>query len=67
MLISWLFVIGFVAGIVGLVLSVVGMRQAKQRNAPNGLAIAGLTCSIIAVVVGLVVTVVVIVAFDTAY
>jgi hypothetical protein len=54
--------IGLPAAVVGTVLSAVGLRQANDRGAPRGLAIAGLTCGIIALGLGIAVVLLVIFA-----
>jgi hypothetical protein len=41
-----------VLAVVGLVLSVVSMSQAKKAGASKGMAIAGLICSILAIIIG---------------
>ncbi|MBL7912241.1 MAG: DUF4190 domain-containing protein [Bacteroidia bacterium] len=41
-----------VLAVVGLILSAVSMAQAKKANAPKGMAIAGLICSILAIIIG---------------
>lgn len=37
----------FFPGVVGLVLSIVSIMQASKANAPKGMAIAGLVCSLL--------------------
>jgi hypothetical protein len=55
LLISWIpFVV--IIPIIGLVLSIMGMREADRRGASKGLAIAGLVCSILGIIIGLIVT-----------
>jgi hypothetical protein len=54
--------IGLPAAIVGTVLSAVGLRQANDRGAPRGLAVAGLTCGIVALALGIAVVLLVIFA-----
>jgi hypothetical protein len=51
------FFIGGPVALVGLVLSVIGLRQANERGAKRGLAIAGLVCGIIGVLIALVITI----------
>lgn len=41
-----------VLAVVGVILSAVSMTQAKKANAPKGMAIAGLICSILAIIIG---------------
>ncbi|MCE3227120.1 MAG: hypothetical protein K0S32_1671 [Bacteroidetes bacterium] len=41
-----------VLAVVGLVLSVVSMSQAKKAGASKGMAIAGMICSILAIIIG---------------
>jgi hypothetical protein len=54
--------IGLPAAIVGTVLSAIGLRQAGDRGAPRGLAIAGLSCGIVALALGIAVVLLVIFA-----
>lgn len=56
---SWVFIFGLVVCIVGLVLSIVGRKRAIERGAPTGLAMAGLICSIVGLVIALIITVLV--------
>ncbi len=53
LLLFWIPYLGAVIALVGLVLAIVGFRQANERQAPKGLAIAGLVCAIIGVLLGL--------------
>ena len=41
-----------VLAVVGVVLSAISMTQAQKAGAPKGMAIAGLICSILAIVIG---------------
>ncbi len=41
-----------VLAVVGVILSAISMAQAKKANAPKGMAIAGLICSILAIIIG---------------
>ncbi|MDP1802383.1 MAG: DUF4190 domain-containing protein [Bacteroidota bacterium] len=41
-----------VLAVVGVILSAISMSQAKKANAPKGMAIAGLICSILAIIIG---------------
>lgn len=41
-----------VLAVVGVILSAVSLSQAKKANAPKGMAIAGLICSILAIIIG---------------
>jgi uncharacterized membrane protein len=59
LLASWVFVAGLIICIVGLVLSIIGRRQANERGAPTGLATAGLVCSIVGLVIAVIITVLV--------
>ena len=43
-----------ITGIVGLILSIVGFKKSKETEKGKGLAIAGIICSIIGIVVGIV-------------
>lgn len=40
--------VSLVCAIVGLILSIVGMSKAKKAGVKNGMAVAGLVCSIVA-------------------
>ena len=62
----WVPYLGAVLSIVGLILSILGMRAANERNAPKGFAIAGLVCSIIGVLLGVFWTIVFSIAVDEA-
>jgi FtsH-binding integral membrane protein len=64
LLICWLPIAGLIVGLVGLALSFVGQRQAQEKDAPAGLATAGIICSILAVLVGIVFTVLWVTAVD---
>jgi hypothetical protein len=44
---AWLF------GIIGIVLSAIGMSKAKKANEPSGICVAGLVLSIIGLVISL--------------
>jgi hypothetical protein len=49
-------IVGLALAIVGLILSSIGLSQAKARGVSNGMAVAGLVCSLIALLLsGLVV------------
>jgi FtsH-binding integral membrane protein len=48
-------VLGLALAIVGIVLSLVGMSQAKKRNAPQGLAIAGAIIGVVGFVLWLII------------
>jgi len=48
--VSW---VGVLAGIVGIILSAIGIKQLKSANQSAGMAIAGLIISIIAIVFAL--------------
>jgi hypothetical protein len=48
----FLSVIGLVLAILGIVFSWVGIHQAGERGASSGIAVAGLVCSLIALVLG---------------
>lgn len=60
----WIPYVGAVVSIIGLILSVFGMRAANERNAPKGLAIAGLVCAILGVLLGVIWTIVFSIAVD---
>ena len=42
----------FVCAIVGIIFGAIGMKKAKEENAPKGLAVAGLVCGIVGTVLG---------------
>ena len=44
----WAYGLGIPFAIVGLVLSIIGMRRSKESGFPTGMALAGLVCSSIA-------------------
>ena len=44
----WLYGLGTPVAIVGLILSIIGMRRSKESGFPTGIALAGLVCSSIA-------------------
>jgi NADH:ubiquinone oxidoreductase subunit 6 (subunit J) len=60
------FFIGGPVALVGVVLSAIGLRQANERGAKRGLAIAGLVCGIIGVLIALVVTIIAIASDDSS-
>jgi len=66
LLISWFPFIGAVAGFIALVLGVIAWVVAKKSGRPAGLAIAGTIISVIALVIGLVVSVAFIALIDKA-
>jgi hypothetical protein len=66
LLISWLFVVGLIVCVIGLILSIMGRRQAVERGAPTGLATAGLVCSIVGLVIAVIITVLVGILLDEA-
>lgn len=41
-----------IIAVIGLILSAVSLSQANKAGAPKGMAIAGLICSVIAIIVG---------------
>lgn len=43
-----------VTGIVGLILSIIGMKKSKEIGSGKGLAIAGIICSIVGLVMGVI-------------
>jgi membrane-bound ClpP family serine protease len=43
---------GIVLAIVGVILSAISLSQAGKAHAPKGMALAGLICSILAIVIG---------------
>ncbi len=43
--------LGIVLGVIGLILTIIGLNQASKFNAQKGLLIAGLICSIIGVLI----------------
>ena len=52
-----------ITGIVGLILSILGLKKSKQTEKGKGLAIAGIICSI----VGIIVDIFVIIAIDVLF
>jgi hypothetical protein len=52
------FFIGAPLALVGVVLSAIGMKQANETGAKKGLAIAGLVCGIIGVLLGILFTII---------
>jgi hypothetical protein len=54
--------IGLPLAIAGIVLGVLGQKQAKEQGAPTGLALAGMICGIVGVVAGVIVTALVVIA-----
>ena len=54
--------LGSVMGLVGLILGIVGIRQAKRANAPYGMGTAGVIVSSVGVVLGLIIIVCIVVA-----
>jgi hypothetical protein len=57
LILFWVPYLGALLAIVGLVLSILGLRQANERNAPKGFAIAGLVCSILGALIGIIWTI----------
>ncbi|WP_448625863.1 hypothetical protein [Geodermatophilus sp. URMC 64] len=53
LVLCWVPWFGMVLGLVGVVLGGIGISQGKKKGAPTGLAIAGLVCGILAVLVWL--------------
>ena len=51
LVLCWVPWFGAILGLVGVVLSAVGISQGKKKGAPTGLAIGGLVCGILAVLV----------------
>ncbi|MBP3502168.1 MAG: DUF4190 domain-containing protein [Clostridia bacterium] len=43
-----------ITGIIGLILSIVGLKKSKQTETGKGLAIAGICCSIVGIIVGII-------------
>lgn len=41
-----------ITGVVGLILSIIGMKKSKESGKNKGFAIAGIVCSIIGIVIG---------------
>ena len=48
----WMPIVPVLASIIGIVVSVIGMKDADELRSGKGMAIAGLVCSIIALIVG---------------
>ena len=61
----WVPVLGLILGLIGVILSGVGMSR-KERCRLNGFAIAGLILSIIAMVLGLIMTIILLAALGAA-
>ena len=57
--------LGSVMGLAGLILGIVGIRQAKRANAPCGMGIAGIILSSIGIVLGLVLIVLMVIGIAT--
>ena len=55
-----------ITGIIGLVLSIVGLKKSKETGKEKGLAIAGIVCSIIGIIVGIIVIIFVAVIVNEA-
>lgn len=43
-----------ITGIVGLILSILGFKKSKETEKGKGLAIAGISCSVIGIIVGII-------------
>ena len=54
LVLCWVPWFGMILGLVGVVLGGIGISQGKKKGAPTGLAIAGLVCGVLAVLVWLV-------------
>ena len=54
LVLCWVPWFGMLLGLVGIVLSGIGISQGKKKGASTGLAIAGLVCGILAVLVWIV-------------
>ena len=54
LVLCWVPWFGMLLGLVGIVLSAIGISQGKKKGASTGLAIAGLVCGILAVLVWIV-------------
>jgi hypothetical protein len=65
LILCWVPWFGFLLGLVGVVLSGIGIAQGKKKGAPTGLAIAGLVCGILAVLVWIVLVIFVISAVSS--
>lgn len=48
------------AGLIGLILGIVGLNKSKKANQKNGLALAGIIIGAINIVVGIIVTIVIV-------
>jgi hypothetical protein len=54
---GWIPVISYISwllGIIGIVLSAIGLSKAKKENQPTGICVAGLVLSIIGLVISLI-------------
>ena len=54
--------IGTLLGLVGMILGIVGIKQAKRANAPYGMGTAGVILSIIGLILGLTIIVIMVIA-----
>lgn len=52
----WLFAVGFVLGLVGVILSANGVTVGRRTGAGRGMAIAGLVLSLVGLVLGVLLT-----------
>lgn len=52
-IISIIFNFYCITGVVGLILSIVGLKKSKETGAGKGMSIAGIICSIIGIVIGI--------------
>lgn len=51
-----------ITGIVGLILSILGLKKSKQTQKGKGIAIAGICCSIVGIIVGIIAIITIITA-----
>lgn len=51
-------IVGFICGVVGIVLSAIAISQSKKAGEKNGMAVAGLVLSIISIAIGIIVVMV---------
>jgi hypothetical protein len=62
LVLSWLWFISIPAGIVGLILSIIGKAKAKKVGKGNGMALTGLILSTIGIIIAVIVVIVGIIA-----
>lgn len=53
-----------ITGIIGLILSIMGLKKSKQMQKGKGLAIAGICCSIAGIIIGIIAIVILVAALS---